>query len=40
MICQQAFKRPALAGCMLLFMCAAYIPASQAALTVNATRIV
>ncbi|WP_134942926.1 tetratricopeptide repeat protein [Pseudomonas syringae] len=25
---------------MLLFMCAAYIPASQAALTINATRIV
>ncbi|WP_439899315.1 fimbrial biogenesis chaperone [Pseudomonas syringae] len=40
MICQQAFKPPAIAGCMLLFMCAAYIPASQAALTINATRIV
>ncbi|WP_439868840.1 fimbrial biogenesis chaperone [Pseudomonas syringae] len=40
MIFQQAFKPPAIAACMLLFMCAAYIPASQAALTVNATRIV
>ncbi|POP72057.1 fimbrial biogenesis chaperone [Pseudomonas syringae] len=40
MICQQAFKPPAIAACMLLLMCAAYIPASQAALTVNATRIV
>ncbi|KPX09177.1 fimbrial biogenesis chaperone [Pseudomonas syringae] len=40
MMCQQSFKRPALAGCTILFMCAAYIPASQAALTVNATRIV
>lgn len=40
MIFQQAFKPPAIAACMLLFMCAAYIPASQAALTINATRIV
>ncbi|POP78782.1 fimbrial biogenesis chaperone [Pseudomonas syringae] len=40
MICQQALKPSAIAGCILLFMCAAYIPASQAALTVNATRIV
>lgn len=40
LIKQAAACRPALGACMTLLMLAAHIPASQAALTINSTRVV
>lgn len=40
LIKQAAACRPALGACMTLFMLAAHIPASQAALTISSTRVV
>jgi P pilus assembly chaperone PapD len=40
LIKQAAACRPAVAACMTLFMLAAHIPASQAALTISSTRVV